>query len=252
VAESGNGSRPHRSPANGAGRDGDGARGSAPSTPGAGSETGRGQTLLVALGVVARPHGLRGELRVKPYNPDTALLREPGRIVHLRPPGAETAPPGSPPPEVLPRRIEAVREGPDVLLIVLDGVDDREAADGLRGWEACVPRSEFPSLGVDGEGRDPDRDEADYYLVDLLGLTVVEATEERTPVGRVTEVLDYPSVDCLLVEGTDPSGGAVEWEVPLLERYVSELDLADGIVTVDHLDELPSRRRRPRRGGRRR
>jgi len=188
---------------------------------------------LVPLGVVARPHGLGGELRVKPFNPETELLREPGRQVRLRAPGADDDAPADL------REILSVREGPDVLLIRLEGVDDRDAADALRGVELCVRRGDFPAL--------PDDDPDAIYLVDLVGLRVVaddaEADGDAATVGVVVEILDYPSVACLRVAGAD-----LEWEVPNLERYVRRMDLDRGEVGVAHLEELPGcrRRRRPR------
>lgn len=175
---------------------------------------------LVALGVVARPHGVGGELRVHPFNPASDLLAT-QEVVTLRGTDGETRP----------ARVEGVRRQKDALLFRLEGVVGREAADALRGTELCVPRDRFPEPGED-----------EVYHVDLVDLAVVDAGGRA--VGTVAEVLDYPSVDCLRVVDADGEG---EWEVPLLERFVPEIDLEAGRVVVAFLDELPRARVRRRR-----
>jgi len=84
----------------------------------------------------------------------------------------------------------------------------------------CVPRAQLPPLA-----------EGEYYLMDLVGLRVY--TREGVELGRVDDVIEYPTVHCLVVASEDGVR-----EVPNLERYVLELDLHDGRVVVDHLDEL--------------
>src|SRR5687767_1184159 len=102
---------------------------------------------LVALGVVARPHGVRGELRVHLYNPESDLLLGRSRVM-LSHRG-----------ETREREILEARRHGEALLVTLEGVASREAADALRGAELAVPRDELPPLG-----------EGEHYHVDLIGL----------------------------------------------------------------------------------
>ena len=87
----------------------------------------------VALAEIARPHGIRGELRLKLYNPASDVLQSKPRV-HLVPREGEA------------RwvRLVSVREVPGTLLVRLDGVRDREAADALRGAKLEVLRSILP------------------------------------------------------------------------------------------------------------
>lgn len=172
---------------------------------------------LVALGAVVRPHGVRGELRVHRFNPESTLLLETG-VVWLRE--------GHAPREV---RVESARAHGASVLLVLEGCRSREAAELLRGAEVCVSREALPP---------PDEDEV--YHADLLGLRV--RTDDGAVSGEVVEVLTYPSAECLLVRSEEG-----DREVPFLAPYLVRVDLAAREVVVAHLEDLdlmPSRARR--------
>jgi 16S rRNA processing protein RimM len=173
---------------------------------------------LVALGVVARPHGVRGELRVKCHNPESELLEAIATITLRRDGRCETH-------EVL-----DVRAVPQAFLLRLSGITDRDAAEGVRGAEVCVPREALPPLP-----------EGEYYHVDLIGLAV-EASDGRG-LGRVVGVIDYPAADCLEVEAEDGTR-----EVPMRAPYLVEVDVARAVVVVDEWNDLPIVGAGPREG----
>jgi 16S rRNA processing protein RimM len=164
---------------------------------------------LVELAAVVRAHGLAGELALKLFNPESELVPELREVV-LRLPSGET------------RRyaVRAVRGAGDGILVRLEGVDDRNASEPLKGSVVCVPRAALPTL-----------EEGEYYLVDLVGLTARDPAGEV--IGRVHDVIAYPSVECLVMQCGD-----VWREVPDLPRYVLEVHVREGYVVVDHLDEL--------------
>ncbi|MCC6646030.1 MAG: 16S rRNA processing protein RimM [Polyangiaceae bacterium] len=151
---------------------------------------------LVELAVVARPHGVRGELKLKLHNEDSEALLS-TREITLRRAGA---------PDVT-ARIETARRANDALLVRLCGVDTREAAEALRGVAVCVPRSSLP---------EPDEDE--FYAIDVIGAEVV-APEGR--VGEVIEFVEYPTCSVLVVA---TEKGKVE--VPLVDGVVARVDVA--------------------------
>ena len=171
-------------------------------------------TSWVELGVIARPHGVRGELRVHLFNPDSTLLEELGEVF--------LKPQGQPPSRV---GIAGTRRGPKALLMRLAGVESREDADALRGSILCVPRAALPEL-----------EEGEFYLADLIGLVAYEGSR---PIGSVVEVLDYPSVECLRVQ---IETGYLE--VPMLPRWLERIDLADGKVYLKDLEDIPVERPR--------
>lgn len=173
---------------------------------------------LVALGVVARPHGVRGELRVHPFNPESDLLFEQERFFVRTRDGATRE-----------ATVVSMREGPGgVVLLSLEGVTGRDAAEGLRGAELCVPREAFPETESDDE----------WYAVDLVGLRAKLA--DGTLVGEVVDVIAYPTIDCLRVRGADG-----DREVPIVDPYVERVDIGAGEVIVGSIADLPIER--PRR-----
>lgn len=164
---------------------------------------------LVALGVVARPHGLRGELRVHPFNKDSDLILHQKHIVLCKD-GAES-----------PREVLHARRANKVVLMLLSGCDNCDAANELRGHEVRVPRSAFP---------EPDPNE--FYLVDLEGLRVVDT--EGEVVGTVSQVMEYPSIECIRIDCSDGFR-----EVPLLSPWLVEVCLDDGEIVVGDLSDIP-------------
>ena len=169
----------------------------------------------IELGVVARPHGVRGEVRVHLFNKDSTLLEELGEVFVFGEPGAE--------PALL--EVESVRPGPKALLVRFAGIRSVDDAEELRGFTICVPREALPSL-----------EEGEYYYADLIGL---EAWVGATAVGTVVGVIDYPSVECLEVAR---EGGHLE--VPMLSRWVERIDLEMGKVHLHNVDDIPLQRRR--------
>ena len=169
----------------------------------------------IELGVVARPHGVTGEIRVHVFNPDSTLLEELAEVFLIGEEGEE------------PALVEVVssRRGPKALLMRLAGVSSREDVEALRGYRLCVPRAALPEL-EDGE----------YHHADLVGLEALEGTE---PIGKVVDVLDYPSVECLKIERP---GGFLE--VPMLPKWLDRVDIEGGKVHLKDLDDIPLQKRR--------
>jgi 16S rRNA processing protein RimM len=151
----------------------------------------------VALAEVARPHGVRGELRVKMYNSDSELLPSLPEVLVRRRDGVERT-----------LRIEAVR-GADAgyLLAKLEGVDDRDAAESFRGAELCVRRDAFPPL-----------DDGEFYACDVVGARLYGPDGE---LGIVEDLTSYPSTDVLVGR----LSGGTRCEIPLIDDYIAAIDV---------------------------
>jgi len=169
----------------------------------------------IELGVVARPQGVKGELRVHVFNPESTLLEELDEVFLIGEADEE------------PALVEVVsaRRGPKALLMRLEGVRSREDAEALRGYRLCVPREALPEL-EDGE----------YYHADLIGLEAFEGSES---IGKVIDVLDYPSAECLKIERP---GGFLE--VPMLPKWLDRIDVEAGKVHLKDLDDIPLQKSR--------
>ena len=157
-----------------------------------------GDVRWVALAQVARPHGVRGEVRVKMYNSDSELLPSLPEVMVRQPDGAERT-----------VRLESVRQADaGFLLAKLEGVNDRDAADAFRGAELCARRDAFPAL-----------EEGEFYACDLVGARLLGPDSE---LGMVEDLQSYPSADVLVGR----LRGGARCEIPLVEDYIAEIDVA--------------------------
>jgi 16S rRNA processing protein RimM len=167
----------------------------------------------VPLAEVARPHGVRGELRLRLYNAESDLLLGLEEVLLRFPDGEEH--------EV---SVDASRRANEAVLMKLHSVDDRDRADELRGAIVCGRRSEFPPLG-----------EGEFYACDVEGAKVVvdDGAGPAREVGRVRALRSYPTAEVLEVEALD---GSVTWEVPLVEAIVSRVDVEGQVVVLSTME----------------
>jgi 16S rRNA processing protein RimM len=109
------------------------------------------KTNKILVGKIVAPQGLRGELRVQTYtqNPqDFAVLSVECGVLNCK-------------------ELKFVRAMPNSSVVIMKagGIDDRDAAEKLRGVELFIDRAALPAAG-DGE----------YYVVDLIGMAVGKNT----------------------------------------------------------------------------
>jgi len=160
---------------------------------------------FVAVGVVARPFGIRGELLVDVLADDLRYL-SPGRTVYI---GAR------------PWVIEGCRLHQGRAIVKLAGVDDRNQAEGFRALYLEVPEEELAPL-----------EEGEYYYYQLVGLRV--RTTAGTDLGRVVRVMATGGGNqVLLVMG--PLGEVL---VPAVDDFVREVDLERGLILVEEAPGL--------------
>jgi len=164
----------------------------------------------IELGVIARPQGVKGEVRVHVFNPDSTLLEDLAEVFLI----------GDEDEEPTLVEIRSARRGPKALLMRLEGVRSREDVEALRGYTLCIPRAALPEL-----------EEGEYYHADLIGLEAFEGAES---IGKVVDVLDYPSAECLKIERADGS-----LEVPMLPKWLDRVDVDAGKVLLKDLDDIP-------------
>lgn len=119
----------------------------------------------VTLAVVTGAHGIRGEVRLKVFAEDLGRHRtfNDGTL-----------------------KLTSLREG----IARFDGIDDRNAAEAMRGTELTVPRAALPPL-----------EPGEYYHADLIGLAAVADT--GVSLGRVVAVDNYGATDVVEIERPD-------------------------------------------------
>ena len=98
-------------------------------------------------------------------------------------------------------------------------MDDRTAAEALRGARVFVPRSSFPTASAD-----------EYYWVDLIGLAVIN--REGVALGLVKELLSTGPQTVLVME-YETEGKLLERMIPFVSAYIDTVDLPGRRITVD-------------------
>jgi 16S rRNA processing protein RimM len=133
----------------------------------------------VLMGVIGRPHGVRGLVHVRSYTEDPSDLPDYGPFSDER--GRRF-------------NLRWASEGVAVLTELVDGqkvpVPDRTAAEKLVNVKLYVERDQLPAT-----------DEEEFYLVDLVGLQAVKP--DGSALGTVQAVHDYGAGTSLEIGGDD-------------------------------------------------
>ena len=168
----------------------------------------------VEVGRIQDAWGVKGWFRVLPYSADPEALFS-CRRWYLLPAevGAKTfSGTGK-------LAIREAREHSGGVVASAREVDDRSAAEALKGARIFVPRSSFPTAEKD-----------EYYWVDLIGLAVVN--REGVALGQVTELLSTGAQTVLVIADTE-EGKTHERMVPFVAAYVDDVDIPARRITVD-------------------
>lgn len=172
-----------------------------------------GDPPFLVVGRVLRPHGVRGELRVR------LLTGYPEHFLHLEQVGlghdAES------PDDITLHDVERARLHKEYGILKLADCDDRDDADLLREQFVMVPLGDAVPLEAD-----------EYYHFQLVGLTMV--TAEGETIGQVMEILETGANDVYVVNG--PQYGEIL--VPAIDDVVQEIDLAARRIVITPLPGL--------------
>jgi 16S rRNA processing protein RimM len=168
----------------------------------------------IEVGRIADAWGIKGWFRVLPHSADPQALFSSKRWF-LQPSerGAKTF------SGTVLLRVREAKEHSDTVVARADGVEDRAAAEALKGARVFVPRSSFPTAGAD-----------EFYWVDLMGLTVVN--REGVDLGRVKDLMTTGPQTVLVLE-YEAEGKPAERLLPFVAAYVDSVDLQARRITVD-------------------
>jgi 16S rRNA processing protein RimM len=160
---------------------------------------------LVVVGRLAAAHGIRGWLVLQSF---TDPLEN---VIGYTPWYLET---GDAWREI---RVLAHRPHKRGFVVQLDGVDDRTAAEGLRGRLIAVDARQLPATAED-----------EYYWKDLIGLPVYDPADRL--LGHVTGLMETGAHDVLIVA---PAFGTAEILIPFVRAVVQRVDIAGGRLIAD-------------------
>ena len=157
----------------------------------------------VCLGKIVGVHGIRGEVKVKSYTAKDTDIDTYGLVE-----------------DKLGKKFEIKVTGhsKELLRVKIKGIDDRTTAEGLRGLELYIDRTQLPDL-----------EEEEYYLDDLVGLEVKQAGEDQV-VGQVIGVYNFGAGDVLELRLKESNRQEM---IPFSKAYVPEVKIKEGYIIVE-------------------
>lgn len=166
---------------------------------------------LLLIGFVAAPFGVQGQLKVKGLTDRPDHIARHVRTLYLRLGGQSQ-----------PYQLARLHEHkPGILIMTLQGINDREAADGLRGAEIYIREADAAPLAQD-----------EYFIHQLIGLKACTTTGAL--IGSVRDVLTTGSGDVLIIARPDQPDALV----PMVRDFIAQLDLTAGQVTIKPVEGL--------------
>ena len=162
------------------------------------------------IGEITKPQGVRGEVKARPCTCDPERF-EGLETVYIEKDGGYA-----------PLKIAVNRIGDDAVFMNVEGVNDRDAAEKLRGTRLFIDRAHAVEL-----------DEDTNFLTDLYGLHGV--TDDGRDLGKLTDVMQPGGNDVYVFKG--PLGEVL---VPALKSVVAKVDLERGemLLVGKRLDEV--------------
>lgn len=162
----------------------------------------------LCLGVITGVHGVRGDVRIKPFTATPEAVANYGVLESEN--GQDTF------------EIARSRVAKGSVIATLKGVTSRNHAETLKGTMLYVPRARLP---------EPEEDE--FYHADLIGMTVVLETGEI--LGFVTAVQNFGAGDLLEVT---PEGAKAGILLPFTQAAVPKIEFADRVITATPAEEV--------------
>lgn len=164
---------------------------------------------MVAIGKITKPHGIRGEINIhyltdfpeRFYDLDSLTIEKPDGSIALF-------------------GVERIKLEHETAKVKLRGVDDRNAAELLRGSYISVSADETVELDSD-----------QFYIYDLIGLQVFDTNDIL--IGTIKDIEQYPANDVLVVATSD---GPVM--IPAVKAFMTQIDVEAGRMTVTLPDGL--------------
>ncbi len=165
-----------------------------------------GQADWIPFGYIARAHGVRGELRLETFSPDSEIPAS-AKFLCVYPRGGEIS-------EGTVHSIKTMRETNAAILLTLSDIADRNAAGALKGYQVAVLQGDVPQPA-----------EGEFYLYELVGGKVRDADDND--LGEVLGFIDNAAHDVMRVEFEGK-----ERLLPVVAETVLGFDRDSKVITV--------------------
>ena len=158
----------------------------------------------IKVGKIVNAVGLKGEVKVYNYS-DSSEIYEITPEMYIGDKLME---------------IENVRLQKNMVILKIAGMDDRNAAEAAKGREIFITEGDLPEL-----------EEGEFYIRDLIGMTVIEGD---TVLGKVKDVIQNTAQDVFEVERENGK----QLLIPRVDEFVLDIDLDTREIKVSLPDGL--------------
>lgn len=157
----------------------------------------------ICLGAIVGVHGIRGEVKVKSFTSIDSDIDKYGPLTNKEGKSFE---------------IKVVGHSKELLRVKIKGVDDRNAAEALKGTEFYISRNALPEI----------KDEDEFYQADLIGLKVIEQ-DSNSEVGSICGFYNFGAGDILEIKLKSSKNMEM---IPFNKQYVPVVNIKDGYIIV--------------------
>ncbi len=157
---------------------------------------------MIEVARILKPHGIRGDLKVRLFSDNYDAFAERG-FAYLKKDS-----------EYQRTAYQAVRIDAPFVYAHFDGVDTRNDAEALSSATLYLNREELD-----------EPEEGEHYVVDLIGLKVLD--ESGNELGVLKDVLQHGAADVYVVSGKR------SFMFPAVKRVILSVDVTAGVMRVD-------------------
>lgn len=151
---------------------------------------------LIKIGKIVSPHGIKGQIKVYNYS-----RRDRFEDISEITIDKETF------------NIESITSVKNMVILKIQGIDDRNSTEALRGKDVFMDEKYLDELKED-----------EYLIRDLIGLDVFR--DESSSIGKVIDVLQYGPSDTYEIK---LNNGKMAY-IPAVKEFIKDVDLEKGIT----------------------
>lgn len=155
------------------------------------------------IGLITNTHGLKGEMKVKPFTQKKERYAELKKILIANQSDWKEY------------EIENVRYQKDMVLLKLKGVDTIEMAEKLKNHTISISRKEAKKL-----------EENEHFIADLLGCEVIE---NQTLIGILEDIFTAGASDVYVIKRK----GKKDLLLPALKSVIHRIDVENKRIEVE-------------------
>ena len=158
---------------------------------------------MIKIGVIAKPQGIKGEVKIIPDNNAERYLNLKKVLI-----------------DNLEMKINSISARNDALFVKFENVNDRNVAELLRGKEIFAKEDDLENLK-----------ENEYYFKDLIGAEVFD--EENNKIGELIDIEQYGAADVISIREKN-----IIFSVPFIDSVFVSVKPQKIVINKKEYDEI--------------